>query len=30
MNGPEGFSVMSGIPNKGSWSINGTYLTLKK
>jgi len=30
MNGPEGFSDMSGIPNKGSWSINGTYLTLKK
>ena len=20
----------SGIPNKGTWSINGTYLTLKK
>jgi len=30
MNGPEGFSDMSGIPNKGTWSINGTYLTLKK
>ena len=30
MNGPEGFRDMSGIPNKGTWSINGTYLTLKK
>jgi hypothetical protein len=30
MNGPEGFRDMSGIPNKGTWSINGTYLTLKE
>ena len=30
MNGPEGFRDMSGIPNKGTWSINGTYLTLKQ
>ena len=30
MNGPEGFGDMSGIPNKGTWSINGTYLTLKE
>ena len=30
MNGPEGFRDMSGIPNKCTWSINGTYLTLKE
>jgi len=30
MDGPEGFRDMSGIPNKGTWSINGTYLTLKE
>jgi hypothetical protein len=30
MNGPEGFRDMSGIPNKGTWSINGTYLILKE
>ena len=30
MDGPEGFRDMSGIPNKGTWSINGTYLTLKQ
>jgi hypothetical protein len=30
MNGPEGFRNMSGIPNKGTWSINGTYLILKE
>ena len=30
MDGPEGFRDMSGIPDKGTWSINGTYLTLKE